>query len=181
MLHRLLVGFVAIAINAVALVSAPAQPIYRTQNAATVVREANALSARIRAYHRGPGSWRGVGPVPPSYCATLRAGEAALQELARLANAAVANRQTGLALSLEKVADRLSDELDEEEAITFQAGFSYVEYPCPAESQAYLARAAVLRAIDPVAPACRRQADVRLLSFKARRTFMWDCLRLGIY
>src|SRR5262245_5143071 len=118
MSHRmLLLGLVAIGINVAALVSAPAQPINRTQNAATTVHEANALAARIRAYHSGPGTWRSAGPPPPGYCATMSAGEMVLKELARLANAAVANGQTGLALSLERVGDRLSDELDAEEAI----------------------------------------------------------------
>jgi len=182
MLHRLLLlGLVAIGINAVAPVSAPAQPINRTQNAATTVQEANALTARIRAYHSGPGTWRSAGPPPPGYCATMSAGEIVLKELARLANAAVANRQTGLALSLERVADRLSDELDEEEAINLMAGFSYAEYPCPAAAPAPVARASVLGPIDRSAPACRRQANGRLMSFNARRIFMSDCLRLGIY
>src|SRR5262245_16992482 len=125
MVQRLLLtGLVGIGINAVAPVSAPAQPINRTQNAATTVQEANALTARIRAYHSGPGTWRSAGPPPPGYCATMSAGEIVLKELARLANAAVANRQTGLALSLERVADRLSDELDEEEALNLMAGVS---------------------------------------------------------
>jgi hypothetical protein len=181
MSHRLLLGLVAIGINAAALVSAPAQPINRTQNVASAVHEANALTARIRAYHRGPESWRSAGPPPPGYCGTMSAGEAVLQQLTRLANAAVANRQSGLARNLERVADRLSDELDEEEAINLVAGFSYAEYPCPAATPAQVARATVLRPIEQAAPACRRQADVRLLSFNARRIFMSDCLRLGIY
>jgi hypothetical protein len=77
MSRGLLVGLMAIGINAAALVSAPAQPINGTQ-AATAVPDANALSGRIRAYHRGPGSWRGSGPPPPGYCGTMRAGEAVL-------------------------------------------------------------------------------------------------------
>src|SRR5262249_13305809 len=88
MSHHWLLGFVAIGITAAALVSAPAQPIDRAQNAATVVHEANALTARIRAYHRGPGSWRTAGPPPPGYCATMSAGEFVLKELVLLANAA---------------------------------------------------------------------------------------------
>jgi hypothetical protein len=171
----LLLGLIAIGINAAALVGAPAQAISRTQ--ATAVHDANALTGRIRAYHRGPGSWRGSGPPPPSYCGTMRAGEAVLRELVLLANAAVAGRQTGLALSLERVADRLSDELDEEETINLLAGFSYEEYPCPAMAPAPLARATVLKAVGQRAPACRRQADARLFSFNARRTFMGECLR----
>jgi hypothetical protein len=39
----------------------------------------------------------------------------------------------------------------------------------------------VLRPVEQGEPAYRRQADVRLLSFNARRIFMSDCLRLGIY
>jgi hypothetical protein len=180
MSHRLLVGFIAIGINAAALVSAPAQPI-TTRGAATAVHDANALTGRIRAYHRGPGAWRGAGPPPPGYCSTMSAGEFVLQELARLANAAVANRQSGLVRNLQNVADRLSDELDEEEAINLVAGFSYAEYPCPAATPAPVERATVLRPIGQRAPACRRQANVRLMSFNARRIFMSDCLRLGIY
>ena len=176
----LLLGLVAIGINVAAPVTAPAQPITGA-GAAKTVHDANALTARIRAYHRGPGTWWGSGAPPPSYCGTMSTGEMVLKELTLLTNAAVSNRRTGLVLSLQRVADRLSDELDEEEAINFAAGFSYVEYPCPAATPAYRARATVLRAIEQTAPACRRQADVRLLSFNARRTFMWDCLRLGIY
>ena len=177
MSHRLLLlGLVVIGINAAA-VSAPAQPIDRTQNAAAAVHDANALAARIRAYHRGPGSWRSAGPPPPGYCATMSAGEFAFQALVRLANAAVANRQPGLAANLERVAGRLSDELDEEEAINFVAGFSYTEYPCPAATPANVPRAAVLRPIEQRAPACRRQADVRLSALNARRIFMWNCLQ----
>jgi hypothetical protein len=99
----------------------------------------------------------------------------------RLANGALTNRQSGLARNLERVADRLSDELDEEEAINLVAGFSYAEYPCPAAMPAHVARATVLRAIGQRAPACRRQANARLMSFNARRIFMSDCLRLGNY
>jgi len=181
MSHRLLLlGLVAIGISAAAPVPAPAQPII-SAGAAKTVHDANALAARIRAYHRGPGSWRTAGPPPSGYCATMSAGEMVLKELVRLANVAVSNRQTSLVLSLQRVADRLSDELDEEEAINLVAGFSYTEYPCPTSSPAPVARAGVLRSIDQSAPACRRQADVRLLSFNARRIFMSDCLRVGIY
>src|SRR5262245_9869980 len=177
MSYRLLVGLVALCINASALVSAPAQPVNRTQDAATVVHGASALTARSRAYHRGPGSWRGAGPPPPGYCATMSAGEFAFQALVRLANGAVANRQFALAGNLERVAGRLSDELDEEEAINFVAGFSYTEYPCPAATPANVPRAAVLRPIEQRAPACRRQADVRLSALNASRIFMWNCLQ----
>src|SRR5262249_19427590 len=152
MSHRLLLlGLVVIGINAAA-VSAPAQPIDRTQNAAAAVHDANALAARIRAYPRGPGSWRSAGPPPPGYCATMSAGEFAFQALVRLANAAVANRQPGLAANLERVAGRLSDELDEEEAINFVAGVSYTEYPQPAPPPANVPPGARPTANQPTAP-----------------------------
>jgi len=84
-------------------------------------------------------------------------------------------------LSLQQVANRLSDELDEEESINLAAGFGYTEYPCP--TSARVARAAVLGTIDRRAPACRRVADARpiAMSFNARRIYMVDCLRLGLY
>ena len=49
-------GCVAIAFNAAALVSASAQPI-PIQGASPSIHDANALTARIRGYHRGPGIW----------------------------------------------------------------------------------------------------------------------------
>src|SRR5262245_587483 len=180
MSRRLLTGFVAIAFNAAALVSAPSQPI-PIRGAAASVHEANALTARIRAYHRGPGIWLSAGPPPPGYCATMNAGELVLKEIVRLANAAVIDRRSGLASNLSRVADRLSDELDEEEAITRVAGFGYAEYPCPTAAPAPVARATVLGPIDRRAPGCRRQADARLMSFNARRIFMSECLRLAFY
>src|SRR5258708_719806 len=107
MLHRLLLStFIALGVTATTIMSAPAQP---------VVGDAGALTARIASYHRGPGRWTGVTPPPPSYCATMREGEAVLKELARLASRAILYRQPGVALRLQAVADRLSDELDEEE------------------------------------------------------------------
>src|SRR5262249_26723666 len=178
--HRLLTGLVAIAFNAAALVSAPAQPI-PIRGAAASVHDANALAARIRAYHRGPGIWLSAGPPPPGYCATMSAGEFVLKNLVVQANAAVVDRQSGLARNLASVADRLSDELDEEEAINRVAGFSYAEYPCPAATPAPVARATVLGPIGRRAPSCRRQADARLMWVNARRTFLPDCLRLGFY
>jgi hypothetical protein len=173
-------GFLAITFNAAAMVSASAQSI-PTGGVAVSVHEAGALTARIRAYHLGPASWRDAGPPPPGYCATMSAGEFLLKRLVILANAAVANRQSALARHLETLADRLVDELAEEEAINRVAGFSYGEYPCPTAAPARVARAAVLGAIARSAPACRRQADVRLIAFNARRIFMSDCLRLGFY
>ena len=86
MLHRLLLsGLVAIGVAATAMASAVAQP-FTERAAAGAIRDAYALSSRIRAYHRGPGSWTGLTPVPASYCPTMRAGEAVVKELARLAN-----------------------------------------------------------------------------------------------
>jgi hypothetical protein len=172
----LLLGLVAIGINVAAPVTAPAQLITGV-GAAKTVHDANALTARIRAYHRGPGTWRGSGPPPPGYCGTMSAGEAVLQELARLANAAVANRQSGLARSLERVADRLSDELDEEEITNNLAGIPYQVFPCPVPASSYPARAYVLPAVERRMPFCRVQADALRVSFEPRRARIEQCLR----
>jgi hypothetical protein len=76
MLRRLLpFGFVVLAVTAATIASAAAQPVVVTQAGATI-RAANALAARIAAYHRGPGLWTGSTPVPAAYCATMREGEA---------------------------------------------------------------------------------------------------------
>ena len=65
MLRRLLaLALVALAVAAATTVSAPAQSLVGREAGGTI-RAANALSARIRAYHRGPASWRGTTPVPP--------------------------------------------------------------------------------------------------------------------
>src|SRR5262249_56937921 len=106
----------------------------------------------------GPGTGRSAGPPPPGYGARMSAGEFVLKNRAAQANAAVIDRQSGLARNLARVADRLSDELDEEEAINRVAGFSYAEYPCPAATPAPVARATVLGPIGRRAPSCRRQA-----------------------
>ena len=92
--------------------------------ASRVIRAANALSARIAAYHRGPGSWTGYAPVPPGYCGTMREGEAVMKELARLASRAILYRLPGLALDLQAAGNRLGDALDEEEMINLVAGYS---------------------------------------------------------
>src|SRR5262249_11710463 len=114
MLHRLLLsGLVAMGVAATAMASAAAQP-FTARVAVAHRRDPNALASRIRASHRGPGSWTGLTPVPGSYCPTMRAGEATLKELARLASRAILYRQPGLALRLQRVGDALSDELDEE-------------------------------------------------------------------
>ena len=175
----LLLGLAVLCINAAAPVTAPAQPITGAGGVNTV-RDASALAARIRAYHRGPGSWVGSGPPPPGYCSTMSAGEFVLKQLVRLTNVAVSAGDTGLVLSLQQVANRLSDELDEEEAINLAAGFGYTEYPCPTAA-ARAARATVIRPIGQGASSCRRQADTRSISFNARRIFMSDCLGLGLY
>ena len=180
MLRRfLLLGLVAFGISAVAPVMAPAQPIIGA-GAVNTVREATALAGRIQAYHRGPGSWVGSGPPPPGYCSTMSAGEFVLKQLVRLTNAAVSDGDTGLVLSLQQIANRLSDALDEEEAINLAAGFGYTEYPCPTAA-ARAARATVIGPMGQGASACRRQADTRSISFNARRIFMSDCLGLGLY
>src|SRR5262249_62210857 len=48
----------------------------------SVIGRANALAARIHAFHR----WTGSTPPPASYCPTMRAGEAGMVGLARVAN-----------------------------------------------------------------------------------------------
>jgi len=175
LLHRLLLsGLVAIGVAATA--SAAAQP-FTERVAAGVIRDASALTSRIRAYHRGPGSWTGLTPVPASYCPTMRAGEATLKELARLASRAILYRQLGLALRLQSAGDALSDELDEEEEINQQADIPYTVYPCPVPAAPYPARAIAVRVVEQRVPACRRKADALRVSFEARRRLMQQCLR----
>jgi len=177
LLHRLLLsGLVAIGVAAAAMPSATAQR-FTEGVAAGAIRDANALASRIRAYHRGPGSWTGLTPVPASYCPTMRAGEAALKELARLASRAILYRQPGLALRLQGAGDALSDELDEEEEINQQADIPYTVYPCPVPAAPYPARAIAVRVVEQRMPACRRKADALRLSFDARRRLMQQCLR----
>jgi hypothetical protein len=177
MLHPLLLaGLVAIGVAATAMASAVAQP-FTERAAAGAIGHAYALSSRIRAYHRGPGSWTGLTPVPASYCPTMRAGEAAVKELARLASRAILYRQPGLALRLQRAGDALSDELDEEEEINQQADIPYTVYPCPVPAAPYPARAIALRLVEQRVPACRRQADALRVSFEARRRLMQQCLR----
>ena len=177
MLHPLLLsGLVAVGVAATPMVSAVAQP-FTERAAAGAIGDAYALSSRIRAYHRGPGSWTGLTPVPASYCPTMRAGEAVVKELARLASRAILYRQPGLALRLQRAGDALSDELDEEEEINQQAGIPYTVYPCPVPAAPYPARAIALRLVEQRVPACRRQADALRLSFEARRRLMQQCLR----
>jgi hypothetical protein len=173
MLHRLLLsGLVVMGVAATAIVNAAAQPFTGTA-AAGAIRDAYALAARIRGYHR----WTGLTPPPGSYCATMREGEAVLKELARLASRAILYRQPGLALRLQRAGDGLSDELDEEEEINQQANIPYTVYPCPVSPASYPARTIVLRGIERRMPLCRRQADALRLSFDARRSRMQQCLR----
>jgi len=172
-LRRLLpLAFVALGLTA-PMARVAAQP-FTQGSAASAISAANALSARIRGYHR----WQGLTPPPGSYCATMREGEAVLKELSRLASRAILYRAPGLALSLQRAGDRLSDELDEEEEINQQSGIPYTLYPCPAPPGPYPARALVLRIVDAKAPACRRRADALRVSFDARRTLMQKCLRI---
>jgi len=139
----------------------------------SVIGRANALAARIHAFHR----WTGSTPPPASYCPTMRAGEATLVMLARLANRAIRYRQPGLALELQRMADQLSDALDEEEAINDQANIPYSIYPCPV-AQPHPARAIILPFVQQRMPACRRKADGARASFDARRALMQQCLRV---
>ena len=169
-------GLVTLAFVAATIVSAAAQPFMGSE-ASRVIRAANVLSARIAAYHRGPGSWTGYTPVPPGYCGTMREGEAVLKELARLASRAILYRLPGLALDLQAAGNRLGDALDEEEMINLVAGIPYTVFPCPVEGRPYPARATVLYIVVARMPACRAQADVTRVSFAARRTLMQQCLR----
>jgi hypothetical protein len=167
----LLSGFVALAV--MAATSVAAQP-FTEAAAARAIRDAGALSARIRGYHR----WQGLGPPPAGYCATMVAGEAVVKELARLASRAILHRQPGLALRLQQAGDLLSDALDEEEMINQQADIPFTVYPCPAPPGPYPARAYVLAIIAQKMPACREEATVLGLSFAARRARMQQCLRI---
>ena len=169
----LLQGLLALSLTAATIASAAAQPFTETAGG-SVIGRASALAARIHSFHR----WTGLTPPPASYCPTMRAGEGAMIELARLANRAIRYRQLGLALELQRAADRLSDELDEEEAVNDQAGVPYSVYPCPVPAAAYPPRAVVLRFIEQRVPACRRKADAARTSFDARQTLMQQCLRV---
>ena len=174
MSHRLLLsGIVAIGVVATAMASAGAQPFSETA-AGVAVRDAGALAARIRGYHR----WTGSTPPPASYCPAMRAGEATLVVLARLANRAIRYRQPGLALELQRMADQLSDALDEEEAINDQANVSYSIYPCPVAQSSHPARAIILPFVLQRMPACRRKADAARALFDPRRALMQQCLRV---
>jgi hypothetical protein len=141
----------------------------------SVIGRANALAARIHAFHR----WTGSTPPPASYCPTMRAGEAVMVELARLANRAIRYHQPGLALELQRAGDRLGDELDEEEAINDQAGIPYSGYPCLVVQRSYPSRAVILAFVERRVPGCRRKADAARVSFDARRALMYQCLRLA--
>jgi hypothetical protein len=177
MLRRLLAfGFVALGVAAATIVSAAAQPFVGSEPS-RAIGAANALSARIAAYHRGPGRWTGATPVPPGYCATMREGEAVLKELTRLASRAILYRLPGLALELQRAGNRLSDELDEEEIINRAADIPYTVYPCPVATSPYPARATVLWIVERRMPSCRREADALRVSFAARRTLVQQCLR----
>src|SRR5262245_28046016 len=169
----LALALVALGLTAASIASAAAQPFTEFAGG-SVIGRASALAARIHAFHR----WTGSTPPPAGYCPTMRAGEAVMVELARLSNRAVRYHQSGLALEVQRVADRLSDELDEEEAINDQAGIPYSGYPCLVVQSSYPSRALVLRFIEARMPACRRKADAARASFDARRTLMQQCLRV---
>jgi hypothetical protein len=175
-MHRLLLWGI-VALGLAATTSATAQP-FTESTVAGSIRAADALAARIRAYHRGPGAWTGLTPVPTSYCPTMVEGEAVIKELARLASRAILYNLPGLALRLQHVGDRLSDELDEEEEINQQAGVPFTVFPCPVPPGPYPARAAVLRIVELRMPPCRVQANAVRVSFDARRNLMQQCLRI---
>jgi hypothetical protein len=177
LLRRLfLFQLAALAVVAGSMTSAAAQPVGISQAGATI-RAANALAARIAAYHRGPGLWTGASPPPPNYCATMQQGEAVMKELARLASRAILYRLPDLASVLQDAGNRLGDELDEEEIINQAAGIPYTVYPCPVPGSAYPGRATFLFMAERRMPTCRREADALRLSFAARRTLVQQCLR----
>src|SRR5262249_38053767 len=155
------------------IASAAAQPFEIAGG--SVIGRANALAARIHAFHR----WTGSTSPPAGYCPTMRAGEAVMVELARLSHPAIRYHQSGLALEVQRAADRLGDELDEEEAINDQAGIPYSGYPCLVVQSSYPSRPLVLRFIEARAPSCRRKADAARASFDARRTLLTQCLRVS--
>jgi opacity protein-like surface antigen len=125
-LGRLRSALIAFGITAATTLSAAAQPVAGTQ-AGSAIRDANALSDRVHGYHQLIGGWTGLTPMPPDYCRTLFQGEMAYSELRGLASRAAASDQLDLAAQLQRAADRLGDELDEEEEINYQ---SYVFHPC---------------------------------------------------
>ena len=127
------------------------------REAGGTIRAANALSARIAAYHRGPGSWTGYTPVPPGYCGTMREGEAVMKELSRLASRAMLYRLPGLALELQAAGNRLGDALDEEEMINLAADIPYTVFPARWKGRPYPARATVLYLVEARMPTCRAQ------------------------
>jgi hypothetical protein len=177
LLRRLYVsGLVALAVLAGSIASGAAQPVGISQAGATI-RAANALAARIAAYHRGPGLWTGASPPPATYCSTMQQGEAVMKELARLASRAILYRLPDLASALQAAGNRLGDELDEEEIINQAAGIPYTVYPCPVPGSAYPVRATFLFMAERRMPTCSREADALRVSFAARRTLVQQCLR----
>jgi len=173
----LISGLVALGVAATAIASAGAQP-FTEATAGAAIREAGALAARIRAYHRGPGIWTGRTPPPVSYCPDMREGERVIKELAYLSSKAILYRQPGLALRLQRAGDALSDELDEEEEINNAAEIPFQVFPCPVLGAAYPVRAAVIGIVERRMSFCRVEADALRLSFEARRALMQQCLRV---
>jgi len=92
-LRLLALALVVLGLTAATITSTAAQPFMEIAGG-SVVGRANALAARIHAFHR----WTGSPPPPASYCPTMRAGEAAMVELSRLSNRAIRYHQSGLAL-----------------------------------------------------------------------------------
>lgn len=178
MVRELIVsGLVAVGLAA-ATADAAAQRPARAPN--VVIQEANALRAQIHRYHAGPGIWTGATPPPPGYCRVLATGEMVLKELVYLANRAIQYGPPGLAGTLQRVADGLSDELDHEEEINNQAGFNYGPdgYPCPAPTSPFARRGVVLMAVNQRMPFCRDKANAIRVTTAARRNLMQQCLRV---
>jgi hypothetical protein len=165
----------ALGAAAMATESAPAQPFAGAVG--STIAAANSLAARIRAYHRGLGAWRGLTPPPVSYCETMREGEAVMKELARLASRAILYRLPDVALRLQHAGDQLSDELDEEIEINNAAEIPFEIYPCPAPKP-FPARAIMIPPMEQRMQICRVEANALRISFEARRARQQQCLRL---
>ena len=143
----------------------------------TVVKTANALSARIHSFHQGDGVKT---PSSPNYCDTMRQAEFVLKAVTRSANDALFGHSWGLALRLQGAANRLSDELDVEESINEQSGY----YPCEApiaSGPSAIGRTSFVQRVRQRLPLCQTKADALRVTFAARRELMRECLRVINY
>jgi hypothetical protein len=143
----------------------------------TVVKTANALSFRIHSFHQGTGIKM---PSLPNYCIEMGEAEFALKAVTRSANDALFGHSRGLALKLQSVANRLSDELDVEEAINEQSVYHPCETPVASGASA-IDRASFVRRVRQRLPFCQTKADALRVTFAARRELMRDCLRMINY